>query len=127
MMHSTAFLLEQRRLKEIRERMAQQRAAREAAPLKRKRPEPEEPPAAWYDDVLSVVRRINKLYFTLAEVYEYEDELERKHPECTDIGAHVRRQLQRLRDDGILFFQDRGAYQNLEIEAELRNQRRASC
>jgi hypothetical protein len=120
--HSTAFLLEQRRLQEIRERMAQQRAAREAAPPKRKRAEPEAA-SDWCGDVLSIVRRINKLYFTLAEVYEYLDELESKHPECMHIGAHVRHQLQRLRDDGVLFFHGRGAYQNLELESKLRSQR----
>ncbi len=115
--HSVAYLLEQKRLGEIRARTAVLRALRESQPApKRRKREPVIAESDWYDDVLDVVRRINSYTFTLAEVYEYADELEKKHPGCEDARPAIRHNLQKLREADILYFYDRGCYTNLELE-----------
>lgn len=119
--HSAAYLIEEKRRKDLAERTAVLRRMRESAeaesppPKRRERVKAESP---WFDDVLDVVRRINKLYFSLDDVYEYEDELERKHPDNSEVKAHIRHALQLLRNRGILFFHNDGHYTNLEIERQ---------
>jgi|SRR5579864_926028 len=114
--HSTAYLIEQKRLEEIRTRTALLRSLRESVPKPKRPKRAKVAESSWYDDVLDVVRRINAITFTAADVYEYCDELEKKHPECEDARSSIRANLQKLRDAGILFFYGRGRYTNLELE-----------
>jgi type II restriction enzyme len=64
----------------------------------------------WTLDVLKIVRKLNKVEFTLAEVYQFEPELAVLHPDNHNIRAKIRQQLQQLRDLGFLDFSDRGKY-----------------
>lgn len=64
----------------------------------------------WTLDVLKCVRKLNKQEFTLAEVYEFSNELARLHPRNRHIEEKIRQQLQRLRDLGILEFVGPGRY-----------------
>lgn len=65
---------------------------------------------SWLVDVLNCVNRIDKVQFTLSEVYDFRDELKRQHSDNHNIEAKIRQQLQVLRDKGILEFVDRGVY-----------------
>jgi type II restriction enzyme len=56
------------------------------------------------------VKGLNKEVFTLQEVYEYEDRLQRIHLEKHHVRDKIRQQLQILRDNGILSFEERGVY-----------------
>lgn len=64
----------------------------------------------WIADVLACVRRLGKEKFTLPEVYEFESELQMKHPKNRNIRPKIRQQLQVLRDRGIVSFEGRGRY-----------------
>lgn len=57
----------------------------------------------------SVARR-EKIRFTLADVYRYEDELARLHPRNRHVRDKIRQQLQVLRDLGIVEFLGGGRY-----------------
>ena len=65
----------------------------------------------WTLDVLSLVGRIGKRRFALAELYEYTEELHQLHPNNRNIRAKIRQQLQILRDTQFLRFQGRGLYE----------------
>lgn len=64
----------------------------------------------WLLDVMSCVDRIGKKEFTLNDVYAFEHELRRLHPENRHIKDKIRQQLQFLRDKGYLDFVSRGYY-----------------
>ena len=64
----------------------------------------------WLIDVMRCVDRLNKKGFTLDEVYAFENELSRLHPENKHIKDKIRQQLQFLRDKGYLDFLSRGYY-----------------
>jgi len=64
----------------------------------------------WLSDVLSCVQRIDKETFTLADVYQYEQELTGLHRKNRNIRPKIRQQLQILRDKGIIVFQGGGVY-----------------
>jgi len=66
----------------------------------------------WLADVLRCVRSLGDS-FTLADVYNFEDELARLDPGNRHIRDKVRQQLQVLRDKGIVRFLGRGRYQLL--------------
>ncbi len=65
---------------------------------------------SWLLDVLNCINKIDKGQFTLSEVYEFQNELQRRHPDNHNVEAKIRQQLQVLRDKGILEFVDRGVY-----------------
>lgn len=65
---------------------------------------------SWLFDVLNCVNQINKVQFSLQEVYAFTEELHLKHPENHNIDAKIRQQLQLLRDKDIIEFVDRGIY-----------------
>jgi Dam-replacing HTH domain len=72
----------------------------------------------WLDDVRLVVWEINKYKFTLKDVLEYEDQLQRMHPYNNTVRSQIRHNMQRLRDEGMIFFVDnKGTYLNLELES----------
>jgi type II restriction enzyme len=73
----------------------------------------EEPKAAergWLLDIMHCIDKLGKKEFSLAEVYEFERELQRKHPRNFHIKDKIRQQLQILRDNRYLEFLGRGKY-----------------
>ena len=58
----------------------------------------------WTLDVLQVVQSLGKMEFTLADVYAHTHELAKLHPKNAHIPDKIRRQLQVLRDLGLLEF-----------------------
>lgn len=64
----------------------------------------------WLLDVLSCIDRIESEEFSLAQVYAFEIELKRKHPENNFVRDKIRQQLQLLRDKGFIEFMGRGNY-----------------
>ena len=64
----------------------------------------------WTADVLKVVRELGKTDFTLDEVYAFDKQLQKLHPENKHIHPKIRQQLQILRDKGILEFKGMGKY-----------------
>ncbi len=67
----------------------------------------------WTLDVLSVLRRLGKQEVSLADVYGFEQSLQKIHPNNKNVRAKIRQQLQILRDLGFLEFEDRGRYRVL--------------
>jgi type II restriction enzyme len=65
----------------------------------------------WTADVLRCVREVGKTPFTLREVYSFERELQKLHPENRHIQAKIRQQLQVLRDHDVLKFAGAGRYE----------------
>jgi type II restriction enzyme len=67
----------------------------------------------WLLDVMKCIERTRKTEFTLNDIYSFEAELQRLHPENKHIKDKVRQQLQMLRDKGFLEFKERGLYKVL--------------
>ena len=67
----------------------------------------------WLLDVLTCVERMPSASFTLAEIYEFEDELSMKHPDNHNVKAKIRQQLQLLRDKGVIEFVQPGKYRKV--------------
>jgi len=64
----------------------------------------------WLLDVMRCVDRLGAREFTLNEVYAFENELSRLHPENKHIRDKIRQQLQFLRDKNYLDFSGHGKY-----------------
>lgn len=64
----------------------------------------------WTLDVLRVVQRLGRAEFSLADVYQFEDELADLHPDNRNVRPKIRQQLQTLRDLGLIEFRGRGEY-----------------
>lgn len=64
----------------------------------------------WLLDVMRCVDKLKKHKFTLSDVYIFENELSRLHPDNKHIKDKIRQQLQVLRDKGYLDFMSRGYY-----------------
>ena len=67
----------------------------------------------WKDDLQSEIERRWTIgsTFTLDEVYEFEQNFSARYPENNTVRDSLRRNLQELRDDGMLeFIDDRGLY-----------------
>jgi type II restriction enzyme len=64
----------------------------------------------WLLDVMRAVDKIGKSDFTLEDVYAYEGELARLHPENNHVKDKIRQQLQVLRDKNYIDFVSRGKY-----------------
>lgn len=67
----------------------------------------------WLLDVLNCVNNISSETFTLEKVYNFEDELQVKHPQNNNIKPKIRQQLQFLRDKGIIQFLGNGNYKKI--------------
>lgn len=68
----------------------------------------------WTLDVLQRARKIGAREFTLAQMYEHEQEVAALHPGNRNIRAKIRQQLQVLRSLGLLrFVNNRGRYEFL--------------
>lgn len=64
----------------------------------------------WLLDVMRCVESLNRQDFTLDDIYMFESELQKLHPENKHIKDKIRQQLQVLRDRGYLDFVSRGKY-----------------
>ena len=64
----------------------------------------------WLLDVLNCINRIPKEIISLDDVYQFDRELQKRHPQNNNIRPKIRQQLQVLRDKGVLDFLDRGRY-----------------
>lgn len=64
----------------------------------------------WTIDVLSYVRKLETKFFELSDLYTFEKDLQRLHPDNRNIRPKIRQQLQILRDKGIIEFTERGLY-----------------
>lgn len=69
----------------------------------------------WLADVLTCVEKLDSK-FTLANVYEFENELAQRHRNNRNIRAKIRQQLQLLRDQGLVEFISPGVYRYLRRE-----------
>lgn len=67
----------------------------------------------WLLDVLLCVNLIPTVEFTLQQIYQFTNELQRKHPDNHNIQAKIRQQLQVLRDRGIIEFLGNGHYRKI--------------
>ncbi len=69
---------------------------------------------SWKREIARVVGSIEQVEFTLAKVYEFEDELAGLFPGNKHIRPKIRQQLQVLRDEGLLEFVDnKGRFRKL--------------
>lgn len=64
----------------------------------------------WTLDVLTAVRSLGKTEFNLSDIYTYENQLARLHPDNRYVRDKIRQQLQVLRDLGLLEFLGDGKY-----------------
>lgn len=64
----------------------------------------------WLLDTMKIVEKIGKSEFSLEDVYKYEAELSKLHPENNHIKDKLRQQLQLLRDRNYLEFTSRANY-----------------
>src|SRR3989344_8191597 len=64
----------------------------------------------WLLDVMRCVDKLSKHEFMLDDVYAFENELSKLHPDNKHIKDKIRQQLQILRDRGYLQFTGRGNY-----------------
>jgi type II restriction enzyme len=72
----------------------------------------EVPPSVrgWTLDVLTTVRKLAKVRFSLQELYELEPYLQNIHPHNRNVRPKIRQQLQVLRDLGLIEFTSPGNY-----------------
>ncbi|OGZ73125.1 MAG: restriction endonuclease [Candidatus Staskawiczbacteria bacterium RIFCSPLOWO2_01_FULL_38_12b] len=64
----------------------------------------------WLLDTMLCVEKIGRKEFSLDDIYAFENELSKKHPDNRHIKDKIRQQLQILRDKGYLEFTSRGNY-----------------
>jgi len=64
----------------------------------------------WLLDIMRSVEKLGKRDFILEDIYAFENELNKLHPENKHIKDKIRQQLQVLRDKGYLDFVSRGYY-----------------
>ena len=64
----------------------------------------------WLLDTMRSIEKLKKPEFTLDDIYIFENELSKLHPENKHIKDKIRQQLQILRDRGYLDFVERGIY-----------------
>ena len=64
----------------------------------------------WILDTMNCIEALGKSEFSLVEMYQFERDLEKIHPENKNIKPKIRQQLQFLRDKGYLKFTEPGKY-----------------
>lgn len=67
----------------------------------------------WLMDILNCINNIPDKKFTLKDVYEFEEDLQMRHPQNHNIRPKIRQQLQLLRDKGFILFLGNGVYEKL--------------
>ena len=65
----------------------------------------------WLLDTMRSIEKLHKREFTLDDVYTFESELQKLHPDNRHVRDKIRQQLQILRDNGYLDFTARGRYE----------------
>jgi type II restriction enzyme len=65
----------------------------------------------WLIDVMRTVERLGKQEFSLDDVYAFESQLKKLHPDNRHVKDKIRQQLQVLRDKDFVVFLGRGRYQ----------------
>lgn len=75
------------------------------------RDEKEASSKGWLLDIMRGIEKLNTRDFVLEDMYKFEKELSKLHPENKHIKDKIRQQLQVLRDKGYLDFVSRGVYQ----------------
>ncbi len=65
----------------------------------------------WLLDIMICIEKLGKKDFYLDEIYAFEGELSKKHPDNKHIKDKIRQQLQILRDKKYLSFVDKGKYE----------------
>ena len=70
----------------------------------------------WIIDIMTCVDKIEGEYFTLDDIYRFEEYLKEKHPKNNFIKDKIRQQLQILRDKGFIKFLGNGRYKRLVIK-----------
>lgn len=75
--------------------------------------EPKVKERGWIIDIMNCIEELGKKEFSLTEVYDCENELQRKHPHNLHIRDKIRQQLQILRDSNYLEFLGRGRYRRV--------------
>lgn len=68
---------------------------------------------SWLLDILICIDKINKVQFSLQEVYSFEPLLKQQYPNNNHIKAKIRQQLQILRQKGFIEFLGKGQYRKL--------------
>lgn len=64
----------------------------------------------WILDIMNCLELLDKQEFSLSDVYVFEYDLKKLHPENNNIQAKIRQQLQFLRDKNYLKFSGKGKY-----------------
>jgi hypothetical protein len=67
----------------------------------------------WALDVFNCLHTMSKQEFSASDIYAFESDLKQKHPENNTVRDQIRKQLQELRDIGLVEFLDRGQYRKL--------------
>lgn len=70
----------------------------------------------WILDIMHCIDKINKIQFSLEDMYKFETTLKLKHPENNHIKDKIRQQLQFLRDKRLIEFTGRGNYKKIQYE-----------
>lgn len=73
----------------------------------------------WKNDIKNIIKKISENEFSIEDIYSYEAELKKNHPENNHIRDKIRQQLQILRDEGYVEFLGNGKYK--KINASLKN------
>jgi len=68
----------------------------------------------WLNDVLICIQELKRKEFTLSDIYSFESQLGKQHPDNKHVRAKIRQQLQVLRDNGIIRFVDIGRYELIQ-------------
>ena len=68
---------------------------------------------SWQKDIYDVILNKMKDEFTLRQMYEYEDDFKKLHPNNNNIRPKIRQILQQLRDKGLIKFEEPGCYKKL--------------
>jgi len=69
--------------------------------------------SGWRLDTFNVVSKVPSNIFKLEHMYAYKEQLQELHPGNYHIEAQIRRQLQELRDLGLIEFLGGGVYRKL--------------
>ena len=67
----------------------------------------------WLMDIMKCIDSIPGEFFSINEIYRFNDELRAKHPANHNVPAKIRQQLQFLRDRGFIEFLGKGKYRKI--------------
>lgn len=72
--------------------------------------------SSWYDDVLSCVQQLGST-FALLQLYGFEEQLSKKHPNNNNVKAKIRQQIQVMRDNNVITMVIPGIYRKNELRS----------